>query len=202
MAKVSAGESLPPDIVQLTEQLDRHCLAPDGSLVSRSAYYHLQLAKEEMSRERLRYLEAMVHVKFSDYPSSSSFGVLILILLEFHSVGWVFWFLDLCLGFLLDCGFLLCWRSTAKQLPWLRNIKRRWQFLASGALETSRVLLECGSPHPQKKEVKARRREEEGDEGEGREGERIVKFIIEEIEREEAALYDDLYSADRKFAEL
>ncbi|KAF3792267.1 AUGMIN subunit 4 [Nymphaea thermarum] len=59
MAKVSAGQSLPPDIVQLIEQLDRHCLAPDGSLVSRSAYYDLQLAREEMSRERLRYLEAM-----------------------------------------------------------------------------------------------------------------------------------------------
>lgn len=28
-----------------------------------------------------------------------------------------------------------------------------------------------------------------------------VKFIIEEIEREEAALREDLYSADRKFAE-
>jgi hypothetical protein len=28
-----------------------------------------------------------------------------------------------------------------------------------------------------------------------------VKLIIEEIEREEAALREDLYSADRKFAE-
>lgn len=28
-----------------------------------------------------------------------------------------------------------------------------------------------------------------------------VKFIIEEIERDEAALREDLYSADRKFAE-
>ncbi|CAN6451301.1 unnamed protein product [Victoria cruziana] len=59
MAKVSEGQSLPSDIAQLVEQLDRHCLAPDGSLVSRSAYYDLQLAREEMSRERLRYLEAM-----------------------------------------------------------------------------------------------------------------------------------------------
>ncbi|KAH0855191.1 hypothetical protein HID58_020418 [Brassica napus] len=38
---------------------ERHCLAPDGSLVTKSAYYDLQLAREEMSRERLRYLEAM-----------------------------------------------------------------------------------------------------------------------------------------------
>lgn len=34
-------------------------MAPDGSLVSKPAHYDLQLAREEMSRERLRYLEAM-----------------------------------------------------------------------------------------------------------------------------------------------
>ncbi|KAH0850706.1 hypothetical protein HID58_095309 [Brassica napus] len=47
------------DVNQLMDQLERHCLAPDGSLVTKSAYYDLQLAREEMSRERLRYLEAM-----------------------------------------------------------------------------------------------------------------------------------------------
>lgn len=51
--------NLPADVTQLIDQLERHCLAPDGSLVSKSAYYDLQLAREEMSRERLRYLEAM-----------------------------------------------------------------------------------------------------------------------------------------------
>ncbi|XP_052208618.1 AUGMIN subunit 4 [Diospyros lotus] len=55
----AAGQGLPPDVTQLIDQLERHCLAPDGSLVSKSAYYDLQLAREEMSRERLRYLEAM-----------------------------------------------------------------------------------------------------------------------------------------------
>ncbi|XP_057960639.1 AUGMIN subunit 4-like [Malania oleifera] len=57
MAKGSA-----PDVTQLTlliDQLERHCLAADGSLVAKSTYYDLQLAREEMSRERLRYLEAM-----------------------------------------------------------------------------------------------------------------------------------------------
>ncbi|GFZ12523.1 hypothetical protein Acr_23g0009080 [Actinidia rufa] len=49
-----------PDVNQVIDQLERHCLAPDGSLVSKSAYFDLQLAREEMSRERLRYLEAMV----------------------------------------------------------------------------------------------------------------------------------------------
>ncbi|KAL5577757.1 hypothetical protein UlMin_019456 [Ulmus minor] len=53
------SQNLPPDVTQVIEQLERHCLAPDGSLVSKSAFYDLQLAREEMSRERLRYLEAM-----------------------------------------------------------------------------------------------------------------------------------------------
>ncbi|KAJ0966741.1 hypothetical protein J5N97_023658 [Dioscorea zingiberensis] len=59
MAKVLQGQSLPADVVQLIEQLERHCLATDGSLASKSAHSDLQLAREEMSRERTRYLEAM-----------------------------------------------------------------------------------------------------------------------------------------------
>ncbi|XP_008226894.1 PREDICTED: AUGMIN subunit 4-like isoform X1 [Prunus mume] len=52
-------QNLPPDVTHLIDQLERHCLAPDASLVSKSAYFDLQLAREEMSNERLRYLEAM-----------------------------------------------------------------------------------------------------------------------------------------------
>ncbi|XP_042520957.1 AUGMIN subunit 4 [Macadamia integrifolia] len=59
MVKGLQGQNLAPDVSQLIEQLERHCLAPDGSLLSKSAYEDLQLAREEMSRERLRYLEAM-----------------------------------------------------------------------------------------------------------------------------------------------
>ncbi|XP_043689962.1 AUGMIN subunit 4 [Telopea speciosissima] len=59
MVKGLQGQNLAADVSQLIEQLDRHCLAPDGSLLSKSAYDDLQLAREEMSRERLRYLEAM-----------------------------------------------------------------------------------------------------------------------------------------------
>ncbi|KAI3879633.1 hypothetical protein MKX03_029361 [Papaver bracteatum] len=59
MSKLGGGQNLASDVTQLIEQLDRHCLAPDGSMVSKSAYHDLQLAREEMSRERLRYLEAM-----------------------------------------------------------------------------------------------------------------------------------------------
>ncbi|AAG27875.1 unknown protein [Arabidopsis thaliana] len=54
-----AAQNLPADVNQLIDQLERHCLAPDGSLVTKSVYSDLQLAREEMSRERLRYLEAM-----------------------------------------------------------------------------------------------------------------------------------------------
>lgn len=50
---------LAADVSQVIDQLERHCLAPDGSLVSKSAFSDLQLAREEMSRERLRYLEAL-----------------------------------------------------------------------------------------------------------------------------------------------
>ncbi|XP_062077743.1 AUGMIN subunit 4 [Humulus lupulus] len=59
MKGLHQGQNLPPDVTQVIEQLERHCLAPDDSLVSKSCYYDLQLAREEMSRERLRYLEAM-----------------------------------------------------------------------------------------------------------------------------------------------
>ncbi|KAM5585578.1 AUGMIN subunit 4-like [Rosa sericea] len=47
------------DLSQVIDHLGRHCFSPDDSLVSKSAYYDLQLAREEMCRERLRYLEAM-----------------------------------------------------------------------------------------------------------------------------------------------
>ncbi|KAM1041288.1 hypothetical protein ACFX13_031229 [Malus domestica] len=53
------GQNLPPDVAHVVDQLERHCLAPDGSLGSKSAYYDLQLAREAMCGERIRYLEAM-----------------------------------------------------------------------------------------------------------------------------------------------
>ncbi|XP_020274602.1 AUGMIN subunit 4 isoform X1 [Asparagus officinalis] len=59
MAKGSHSQNLPADVANLVDQLERHCLAPDGSYMSKSAYSDLQQAREEMSRERTRYLEAM-----------------------------------------------------------------------------------------------------------------------------------------------
>ncbi|KHG12190.1 Paternally-expressed gene 3 protein [Gossypium arboreum] len=41
---VKGGQNLPADIIQVIDQLERHCLSPDGSLISKSAYYDLQLA--------------------------------------------------------------------------------------------------------------------------------------------------------------
>ena len=37
------GQTLPMDVSQVIEELERHCLSPDGSLVAKPAYYHLQL---------------------------------------------------------------------------------------------------------------------------------------------------------------
>ncbi|KAL6570824.1 AUGMIN subunit 4 [Orobanche gracilis] len=59
MAKILAAQNLQTDVSQVMDHLERHCLAPDGSLVSKSTYYDLQLAREEMCKERQRYLEAL-----------------------------------------------------------------------------------------------------------------------------------------------
>ncbi|XP_068637950.1 AUGMIN subunit 4-like isoform X2 [Aristolochia californica] len=80
MVKGNQPPNLSPDVVQLIEQLERHCLAPDGSMVYKSAYYDLQAAREEMSRERLRYLEAMAIygeaiAMVEEYQQAMSVGV-------------------------------------------------------------------------------------------------------------------------------
>ncbi|XP_074280662.1 AUGMIN subunit 4 isoform X2 [Silene latifolia] len=59
MGKGMQQQNVSADVTQVIEQLERHCLASDASLVSKSASFELQLAREEMSRERLRYLESM-----------------------------------------------------------------------------------------------------------------------------------------------
>ncbi|XP_031114991.1 AUGMIN subunit 4-like [Ipomoea triloba] len=55
----AGAHNLPADVTQLIDQLERHYLAPDGSLISKSTYYDLQLAREEMTKERHHYLEAL-----------------------------------------------------------------------------------------------------------------------------------------------
>lgn len=55
----STGQTLGPGLANVLEQLDRHCLAPDGSLIARSTFFEINQAREEMNRERLQYLEAM-----------------------------------------------------------------------------------------------------------------------------------------------
>ncbi|XP_078436314.1 HAUS augmin-like complex subunit [Wolffia australiana] len=57
MATAGQSNNLAADVIQVVEQLERHCLAPDGSYVSKSVFSDLQLAREEMSRERTRYME-------------------------------------------------------------------------------------------------------------------------------------------------
>lgn len=60
MAAVAPGHAMGQGVATLLEQLDRHYLAPDGSLATKSAYLDLVQAREEMARERLRYLEGCV----------------------------------------------------------------------------------------------------------------------------------------------
>jgi hypothetical protein len=60
MAAVAPGHAMGQGVATLLEQLDRHYLAPDGSLATKSAYLDLVQAREEMARERLRYLEGVV----------------------------------------------------------------------------------------------------------------------------------------------
>lgn len=43
MVRGVGSQNLAADVTQLIDQLERHCLAPDGSLISKSAYFDLQL---------------------------------------------------------------------------------------------------------------------------------------------------------------
>ncbi|KAG8057919.1 hypothetical protein GUJ93_ZPchr0002g25836 [Zizania palustris] len=62
MSKAAAAASLPPpppEVAHLVDQLQRHHLAPDASLLSNSAHSDLLQAREEVASERARYLEAL-----------------------------------------------------------------------------------------------------------------------------------------------
>lgn len=43
MGRGLGAQNLAPDVTQLIDQLERHCLAPDGSFISKSTYYDLQM---------------------------------------------------------------------------------------------------------------------------------------------------------------
>ncbi|KAL6848359.1 hypothetical protein ACP4OV_021653 [Aristida adscensionis] len=49
----------PPEVAHLVDQLQRHHLAPDASLLSNSAHADLLQAREEVAAERALYLEAL-----------------------------------------------------------------------------------------------------------------------------------------------
>ena len=61
----AGGQNLPADVTALIDQLERHCLAPDGSLVSKSAYYDLQLVPQTKKKKKLCF-----------FPFYSLFGCL------------------------------------------------------------------------------------------------------------------------------
>ncbi|XP_058740152.1 DNA ligase 1-like [Vicia villosa] len=73
MVKGLHSQNLPADVAHVIDQLERHCLAPDGSLISKPLYNNLQLDREEMCRERL--LEAMyLHASFEEESGFLQFG--------------------------------------------------------------------------------------------------------------------------------
>ncbi|XP_048429242.1 AUGMIN subunit 4 isoform X3 [Pyrus x bretschneideri] len=162
------GQNLPPDVAHVVDQLERHCLAPDGSLGSKSAYYDLQLAREEMCRERVRYLEAM-----------AIYGEAIAMVEEYQQG--------------------LKHSSEAEdmkeyQLCLSREIEARLEekcdkladALVIDNIDSSPLHETSSSQLPERFGLLSLSR---------------VKLITEEIEREEEALQEDLYSADRKFSE-
>ena len=52
----AGGQNLPADVTALIDQLERHCLAPDGSLVSKCAYYDLQLVPQKQKKKKKKTL--------------------------------------------------------------------------------------------------------------------------------------------------
>ncbi|KAL3696130.1 hypothetical protein R1sor_010206 [Riccia sorocarpa] len=63
-----AGQAHSPGLIHVLDLLERHCLAPDTSLILNSIYEDLLLAREEMAKERLRYFEAMKRQRLPPGP--------------------------------------------------------------------------------------------------------------------------------------
>ncbi|KAK4398529.1 AUGMIN subunit [Sesamum angolense] len=162
MAKIFAAQNLPADVSQVMDQLERHCLAPDGSLISKSTYYDLQLAV---------YIEAMAMVE--EYQQAVSVANL---------------------GGIRDVQGLypqLGLRNspqdiTEYQVLLAREIASRLDAKCDKLADA--VVIDDMDSSSGHQNLTSRLPER-------------VKLIIEEIEREELAWREDLYSSDRKFAE-
>ncbi|XP_018486201.1 AUGMIN subunit 4 isoform X2 [Raphanus sativus] len=261
-----AAQNLPADVNQLIDQLERHCLSPDGSLVTKSAYYDLHLAREEMSRERLRYLEAMAiyceavamveeyqQALFPQFGLKNSPQVyetlehrlvvaeaaqkLRLPLIsddgEIHEEEIEKWSILLSRSSLDSASTSFTISSASNSLNYANSYANSLgaapdtdlvggapnRFLGVTPAYLSYVQLQNTISMDMadyqmflSREIEGRLKEKcdkladaiVDDTGNQNSSARLperVKFIIEEIEREEAALREDLYSADRKFAE-
>nr|GEU75531.1 augmin subunit 4 [Tanacetum cinerariifolium] len=247
------GKNLPTDVLQLIDQLDRHCLAPDGSLVTKSVYSDLQLAREEMSRERLRYLEAMAIYceaigMVEDYQQAVSVANLggIRDTQGFHSnIGLknspqVYEALEhrlvvaeaaqrLRLPLISKDGEVheediekMSVLSRSSLDSTVGGVPNRYLGITPGYLWQSQVqhaplpmdVAEYQMPLLREIEMRLKTKcdkladafiddldKSKGSQNSSARLPERVKLIIEEIERDEAALREDLYSADRKFAE-
>ncbi|KAL0295164.1 UNVERIFIED_CONTAM: AUGMIN subunit, partial [Sesamum radiatum] len=54
--KIFAAQNLPTDVSQVMDQLERHCLAPDGSLFSKSTYYDVHLVLTILSTYKFLFI--------------------------------------------------------------------------------------------------------------------------------------------------
>lgn len=67
MAKIAQSQNLPADVMHLIEQLERHCLAPDGSYVSKSSFAELQrviASALQLNREKYILFHLIIHSLF------------------------------------------------------------------------------------------------------------------------------------------
>nr|POE65390.1 augmin subunit 4 [Quercus suber] len=250
------GQNLPADVAQVIDQLERHCLAPDGSLVPKPAFFDLQLAREEMSRERLRYLEAMAiyceaMAMVEEYQQAVSVGNLggirdvqgLYPQLGLINSPQVYETLEhrmviaeaaqkLRLPLISKDGEIheddieklsIMSRSSLDMEPGVGGVPNRYLGITPAYLwqtQLQRTPLSVDMTEYQmclSREIEARLKAKcekladafvmddiDSSSGHQTSSSRLperVKLIIEEIEREEAALREDLYAADRKCAE-
>uniref|UniRef100_A0A0E0CDY9 Uncharacterized protein n=1 Tax=Oryza meridionalis TaxID=40149 RepID=A0A0E0CDY9_9ORYZ len=172
MSKAAAAASLPPpppEVAHLVDQLQRHHLAPDASLLSISAHSDLLQAREEVASERARYLEAL--------PVEPGVGGVP----------------DRFLGITSEYLYQVQQEQpamTVDMVDYQRTLAREIEARLEAKCDALADLFAMDERDSSSiSQISSARLPER------------VKLIIEEIEKEEALLLDDLASMDRKFAE-
>ena len=72
MVKGLHGQNLPADVAQVVDQLERHCMGPDGSLISKPLYNDLQLVSLSL------FLPLLIFMCLWNFPTQLKIGSSIL----------------------------------------------------------------------------------------------------------------------------